>query len=103
MKELTLFYAKQCAKLRELHGKYVASNGKMNALYEAINHQVKSVGDIDMSSVLELLKSEQAKERVRNKELTSSAYHLKDFVRSIEIEAREYGLDWHESVDIFGY
>lgn len=102
MKEFTAFYKKQSAKLRGEHDEWVKSNHKMRSIEQALS-QIKSVGDIDIAPAEQVLRTEYKKEKARNDKLCTHMYDLKEFVRNMEVEAKEYGLDWTDSTDIFGY
>ena len=102
MKVFTEFYESKIEELRTKHLKWVESNGKMNALYLALE-QVKSEGDIIVDSVIEDLKKIQSKEKRYNDKLCEEVHYLKCFIRDMEIEARKNGIEWNKTIEIFGY
>lgn len=78
------------------------SNWKMRSIETALT-QIKSVGDIDITPAEKLLRDEYEKEKAKNDKMCSHMYDLRDFVTSMEVEAREHGVDWNNCKDIFGY
>ena len=102
MNTFTEFYMKQAKQLQKEHDEMVASNWKLRSIEEALR-QIKSVGDIDITPAAEVLKAEYQREQARNKKISDHAYALKEFVRNMEIEAKEHDYIWSESTRIFGY
>lgn len=102
MEKLAKFYVKKASQLREEHTAWVTSNKKMRSIEQALS-QIKSVGDIDITPAEAVLRAEYAREKTKNEKLRTHMYDLKEFVHSIEMEAKEYGKNWSESIDIFGY
>jgi hypothetical protein len=102
MKELTTFYEKKVAQLEKEHTAWVTSNKKMRSIEQALS-QIKSVGDIDITPAEVVLRTEYAREKTKNEKLCTHMYDLKEFVCSIETEAKEYGENWSKSIEIFRY
>lgn len=102
MTEFTKFYEKKTAELKEKHDAWVESNRKLNSLHLALR-QIKSEGDISITPVEEVLKREYDKELQKNDEQRTEMYALKKFVNDMEREAKNYGVEWSRSSDIFGY
>lgn len=102
MTEFTKFYEKKTAELKEMHDAWVESNRKLNSLHLALR-QIKSEGDTSITPAEEVLKSEYTKEHSRNEKACTKMYALKSFVRDMEREAREYGVEWNRATEIFGY
>ena len=102
MKEFTIFYEKKAEELKLKHEEWVKSNKKMRSIELALR-QIKSEGDTEITPAEQVLKEEYEKEKRKNQDICTYMYNLKDFVRSMEIEANKYDIKWNKATEIFGY
>ena len=102
MKVFTEFYEAKAQELSELHKKWVNSNKKINSIALALR-QIKSEGDTAITPAEEVLKKELEKERRVNDKLCADAHGLRGFLHGMETKARENGVEWDKTRQIFGY
>ena len=102
MKEFKEFYEKKAAELAVKHEQWVSSNWKLRSIELALV-QIKTEGDTKIEPAKQVLEAEYEKEKLKNDEACTRMYALKDFVRSMEVEAEKYNVAWDKTTEIFGY
>ena len=102
MKEFKEFYEKKAAELAVKHEQWVSSNRKLRSIELALV-QIKTEGDTKFEPAKQVLEAEYEKEKRKNDEACTRMYALKDFVRSMEVEAEKYNVAWDKTTEIFGY
>lgn len=101
MEELKRIYDELFSDLKDLHENWVASNWKLRALEQAEN-QLHSVGDIDISPVLELVRSEYEKELKTNRSLNAKQITQKAILEKIR-RSSSIGSLLKDTSSIFGW